>query len=141
MPRRGTLTRGKLCGCAESMRASLLKSGRALRTARQLCTARQRLAINTAQSRLLHEDPPIYVNDDFLPARMCERICAAAEPLLKPSTVFHMDEEERDTAGIRSGGGRDSSSAYLHHRSVPALLARAEALLGRPRTYFEFPQV
>ena len=60
---------------------------------------------------------------------------------VKPSTVFHMDEEERDTAGIRSGGGRDSSSAYLHHRSVPALLARAEALLGRPRTYFEFPQV
>ncbi len=126
------------------MRVSLLKSGRSLRAARQLCTARQRLAINTAhagKSRLLHEDPPIHVFDDFLPARMCERICTAAQPLLKPSTVLHMDEEERGTAGIRSGGGRDSSSAYLHHRSVPALLTRAEALLGRPRTYFEFPQV
>jgi prolyl 4-hydroxylase len=114
--------------------------------ARHRCTDgahQQRLDINLEHAGVsrLHADPPVYVIEDFLPVRMCERICAAAEPLLKPSTVLHMDEEERGSSGIRSGGGRDSSSAYLHHRSLPALLTRAEALLGRPRTFFEFPQV
>ena len=52
-----------------------------------------------------------------------------------------MAEDERSQAGIRSGGGRDSSSTYLHHRSVPALLTRAEGLLNRPRTHFEYPQI
>ena len=97
---------------------------------RPLCIegTRQRLEINTSHPGVsrLHSEPPIFVVEDFLPLSMCERICAAARPLLKPSTVVHMAEDERSQAGIRSGGGRDSSSTYLHHRSVPALLTRAE---------------
>ena len=101
------------------------------------------MEINTSHPGVsrLHSEPPIFVVEDFLPLSMCERICAAARPLLKPSTVVHMAEDERSQAGIRSGGGRDSSSTYLHHRSVPALLTRAEGLLNRPRTHFEYPQV
>ena len=112
---------------------------------RPLCIegTRQRLEINTSHPGVsrLHSEPPIFVVDDFLPLSMCERICEAARPLLKPSTVVHMAEDERSRAGIRSGGGRDSSSTYLHHRSVPALLTRAEGLLNRPRTHFEYPQI
>lgn len=112
---------------------------------RPLCIegTRQRLEINTSHPGVsrLHSEPPIFVVDDFLPLSMCERICAAARPQLKPSTVVHMAEDERSRAGIRSGGGRDSSSTYLHHRSVPALLTRAEGLLNRPRTHFEYPQI
>ena len=110
-----------------------------------LCTEvmRQRLEINASHPGVsrLHSDPSIFVVEDFLPLSMCERICAAARPLLKPSTVVHMAEDERSLSGIRSGGGRDSSSTYLHHRSVPALLTRAEGLLNRPRTHFEYPQI
>ena len=102
---------------------------------------RQRLEINASHSGVsrLHSEPSIFAVEDFLPSSMCERICAAARPLLKPSTVVHMAEDERSLSGIRSGGGRDSSSTYLHHRSVPALLTRAEGLLNRPRTHFEYP--
>ena len=64
---------------------------------------RQRLEINTSHPGVsrLHSEPPIFVVDDFLPLSMCERICEAARPLLKPSTVVHMAEDERSRAGIR----------------------------------------
>ena len=103
----------------------------------------RRLEINASHPGVsrLHSEPPIFIIEDFLPVSMCERICAAARPQLKPSTVLHMAEDERSLSGIRSGGGRDSSSTYLHHRSVPALLTRAEGLLNRPRTHFEYPQI
>ena len=120
-------------------------SPRWLSAVRPLCTKgmQQRLEINASHPGMsrLHSEPTIFVVEDFLPVSMCERICASARPLLKPSTVVHMAEDERSISGIRSGGGRDSSSTFLHHRSVPALLTRAEGLLNRPRTHFEYPQI
>ena len=103
----------------------------------------QRLLLNSAYPglELLHRDPPVYRIASFIPARFCEKIRHAASPRLQPSTVVDLSAEERGKGGIRSGGGRDSSSMYMHHQALPTLLARCEKLLGLPRTRFEYPQI
>ena len=101
-----------------------------------------RLPIRAVAGRqTLLDDPPIYTIAGFLPERACERLVEASRPLLKPSAVAQMSEAELGAARIRGGGGRTSSSTFLHHRSVPSLLERAEQLLGMPRTHFEYPQI
>ena len=103
----------------------------------------QRLRLNSAYPglELLHREPPVYRIPSFIPGRFCEKIRDAARPRLRPSTVVDLSAEERGKGGIRSGGGRDSSSMFMHHKALPTLLSRVEELLGLPRSRFEYPQV
>lgn len=103
----------------------------------------ERLNINTAYRNLrtLRADPPVHRVASFLPLCVCAKLRGAAHPLLKPSAVQPLSVAERRASGIRTGGGRNSSTAHLHHRSIPSVLERAEDLLQLPRVHFEYPQV
>jgi hypothetical protein len=95
----------------------------------------RRLRINAGFSGLswLHPDPPVAQVANFFSARVCASIRKVAQPLLKQSKVLHMTDAEMTKSSIRSGGGRDSESSFLHHRSLPNLMAKAEYLLGLDR--------
>ena len=97
---------------------------------------RQRLSFRSwPRLRALVDDPPVLLIPEYVAVDEAVRLVRASAPRLRPSGVQHTTEEERYT------DSRTSESVFLHHRSAPTLMERAETLVGLPRTHFEWPSV
>jgi prolyl 4-hydroxylase len=80
----------------------------------------------------VHADPPVYLLDGFLTDAECDSMMRCADPLLKQSLTD-------------SGKSRVRTSKSTHLRKqlgpCPAVLARIQALTGKPVSHMEIPQV
>ena len=103
----------------------------------------ERLRINLAfpHVRQLLSDPPMHTVRGLISRGEAARLIGLATPRLRASGVQRTTPLERERGGVRREHGRESATCVLHHRSVPALMERAESLVALPRTYFEWPQV
>jgi prolyl 4-hydroxylase len=80
----------------------------------------------------IHSNPPVYLIDAFLTDSECDAMMRCADPLLKQSLTD-------------SGKSRVRTSKSTHLRKqlgpCPAMLARIQALTGKPVGHMEIPQV
>ena len=81
------------------------------------------------------QDPPIYVVPNFLNEVECTGLAAAAQPNLHRSIVVD------GVAGKSPAPSRTSESCYLTKESTTWLAQRVAALVGKPASTQEPPQV
>ena len=93
-------------------------------------SASNTISLRTAPFRLVVDDPPVHVCDNFLAPDECEALIAAGESLLKPSSTSSADSSLFKVAA--SGPRRSSSSAMLDDRdpACAPLLKKIAALTG-----------
>jgi len=100
----------------------------------QLLPGSRYLPIDQSYPRMqrVHESPPVYLIDDFLPESECELLLRMGPPLLLRSQT---------DGGVSQG--RTSTSVFLDRGCAPcpSLLSRVAALTGRPSSYLERPQL
>ena len=84
----------------------------------------------------VYDKPPIYIVEDFLTEEECETLKETARPLLQRSKTHAI-------AGSEATKGRTSLTCHLAKKAhpCPLLLAKIQALTGKPWGHMELPQV
>ncbi|CAJ1953963.1 unnamed protein product [Cylindrotheca closterium] len=84
--------------------------------------------------RMLHNNPPMFVVDNFLTPQECQFLIQAADDAWTPAPVVGAGTGEISQA-------RTSSTCYLAREDVPDLMRKVAVLTGKPIEHCELPQV
>lgn len=83
--------------------------------------------------RLIHADPPIFEIDNFFEDMLCDSCILRAQDLgVRVAS---------QTFSALTATARTSNTWYLHYKSVPELLSKAQKLTGIPIHHYEEPQI
>jgi prolyl 4-hydroxylase len=84
--------------------------------------------------RVLHQNPPLFIIDNFLSPLECEFLIAAGSDSFSPAPVVGKGAGEVSPS-------RTSSTCYLAREDLPDLMRKVEYLTGKPSDHCELPQV
>jgi prolyl 4-hydroxylase len=84
--------------------------------------------------RVLHQNPPLFIIDNFLTPLECEFLIAAGSDSFSPAPVVGKGAGEVSPS-------RTSSTCYLAREDLPDLMRKVEYLTGKPSDHCELPQV
>ena len=87
-----------------------------------------------APLRVLHQDPPIFMVDDFLSLDECQFLIDASQDSWTPAPVVGKGAGEVSPS-------RTSSTCYLARQDLPDLMRKVSLLTGKPIEHCELPQV
>ncbi len=83
--------------------------------------------------RLIHADPPIFEIESFFEETLCDSFIRRAEDIgVRVAS---------QTFSALTATARTSNTWYLHYKSVPELLSKAQRLTGIPIHHYEEPQI
>jgi prolyl 4-hydroxylase len=86
--------------------------------------------------RKLHDNPDIYVVDDFLSADECNRLIEKAKPNLRPCLIT-----DEDTGTVKQDPSRTSSDANVLQVEAPSIVKKLTELLLSDAEHLELLQV
>ena len=84
----------------------------------------------------IHEDPDVYLIDDFLSTDECDRIIAKAEPLLTPCLV-----KNELTGLVEQDSSRTNTDANLPQSEAPTIVSKLTNLASCSASQLEILQV
>lgn len=87
------------------------------------------------KKRRVHDDPPIFIVDDFLSSKECDFIIKISEPHIRKSRVV----DKQTGAGIEHPAR--TSESYYHGYDLKWLVSRVQRITGVPKKNQEPTQV